>query len=303
MIAPQARPTAQGNQRMTYISTQRQVDSYSLSMTAMHACHLDALHRLSACVGWPHRRSDWAAHLETGLGIVAVDEMQRVHGSAMCFPYGDGAAAVGMVIANPKLRSSGLADILAREAVDRSGGPSAFLNACQGDVLFYRRLGAKRGEQVFKYEGVLKVNLVAFAPIRDFAPGDFLKVLELDQTSYDADRSAVLSGLLATSDVRVIERAGQVVGFAMRRRFGRGYVIGPITAELGSDAVALATSLLADLKGQFVRIDTRHTDGVFQRFLGSLGLRCKPDVVTMTFGRSPRIGSPSGYALSSHSTG
>lgn len=288
---------------MAYISTQRQVDSYSLSVTAMRACHLDALHRLSACVGWPHRQSDWEANLETGLGIVAVDEMERVHGSAMCFPYDDRAAAVGMVIANPKLRSSGLAEILAREAVERSGGRRAFLNACQNDVLFYHGLGAKRGEPVFKYEGVLKVNLVACAPIRDFAPDDFVKVLELDQTSYDADRTEVLSGLLARSDIRVIERAGQVAGFAMRRRFGRGYVIGPITAKRASDAVALATSLLVDLYGQFVRIDTRHNDGVFQQFLGSLGLRCKPDVVTMTFGRYSRIGSPSSYALSSHSTG
>lgn len=288
---------------MTFISTQRQIDSYSLGIVEMRPGHLDALHCLSACVGWPHRRSDWETNLETGLGIVAVDEMQRVHGSAMCFPYGDGAAAVGMVIANPKLRSSGLADMLAREAVDRSGGRRVFLNACRGDVPFYRGLGAKRGENVFKYEGVLKVNLVAFAPIRDFAPGDFAKVLELDQTSYDTDRSAVLSGLLAKSDIRVIERAGRVVGFAMRRRFGRGYVIGPIAAEIGSDAVALATSLLADLNGQFVRIDTRHTDGVFQQFLRSLGLRCKPDVVTMTFGRNPRIGSLTSYALSSHSTG
>ncbi|MCA0964752.1 hypothetical protein [Salipiger bermudensis] len=218
-------------------------------------------------------------------------------------PYGKDAAAVGMVIANPNLRSSGLTDMLAREAVERSGGPRAFLNACQDDVLFYRGLGAQRGQPVFKYEGVLQLNLMAFAQIRNFDPGDFLKVLELDQTSYDADRSVVLSGLLEKSDTRVIERAGQAVGFAMRRRFGRGYVIGPITAELGSDAVALATSLLADLKGQFVRIDTRQTGGVFQQFLESLGLRCKPDVVTMKFGRSSRIGSPMGYALSSHSTG
>ncbi len=303
MIALQARPTEQGNQRMTYISTQRKVDSYSLNITAMRACHLDALHRLSVCVGWPHRRSDWATNLETGLGIVAVDEMQRVHGSAMCFPYSDGVAAVGMVIANPKLRASGLADMLAREAVDRSAGHMAFLNACQGDVSFYRGLGAKRGDPVFKYQGVLNVDLAAFAPIRDFDEGDTPKVLELDQTAYGANRTAVLAGLMAKSDVRVIERAGHVVGFAMRRRFGRGYVIGPITAELASDAVMLATALLAGLEGQFVRIDTRHTDGVFQQFLGSLGLRCKPDVVTMTFGQNSRVGSPTSYALSNHSTG
>ncbi|MBT9382450.1 hypothetical protein KM176_01140 [Pseudooceanicola sp. CBS1P-1] len=278
------------------------IERHDLRIVAMQPGHLDALHGLSVSIGWPHRRSDWAANLESGQGIVAVDAMDRVHGSAMYFPYRNALSALGMVITHPRLRGSDLFEVLTRAAVERTGGDAAFLNACREDVAVFRDLGAGVGAPVLKIEGLLCRAPAVSGDVRLLRPGEFPGLLRLDQNVYEADRARVLESLESRSQTRVIERGGRIAGFAMRRRFGRGFLIGPLIAEREADAIRLTAALLSGLEGQFIRIDTRREAGPFRQFLSGLGLRARPDALTMAFGRGAATVQGS-FALSGHSTG
>lgn len=67
----------------------------------IHEVDASLLHTLSISVGWPHRPKDWDFLRRAGHGIVAVDGIGRVFGSAMWFPHGEDFATVGLVITNP----------------------------------------------------------------------------------------------------------------------------------------------------------------------------------------------------------
>ncbi|WP_339108898.1 hypothetical protein [Thioclava sp. GXIMD4216] len=279
---------------------QIEIDPFSLTLMPMQQEHLGALHGLSVALGWPHRHADWAANLDSGTGIVAVDEAGRVHGSAMTFSYHRDLSAIGMVIAHPKLARTALFRTLATEALEQSTG-AAFLNACQQDVSFYRDLGVRSAAPVFRYEGFLPCGFSLARNVRPFRPQDRPRLHQLDQSGYCADRSRLVATLLEQSETYVIETCGHVTGFAMRRRFGRGHVIGPVIAANETDALSLTTSLMAGLAGQFLRLDTRQTEGSFVGFLAALGFRARPDVTTMT--TTNLTFSPEIYAISGHSTG
>ena len=56
----------------------------------------------------------------------------------------------------------------------------------------------------------------------------------------------------------MLEQDGEVAGFSVLRRFGRGYVIGPVVARRSGDdaqAKALISHWLSARENEFVRID------------------------------------------------
>lgn len=274
-----------------------------LIVVDMRCEHLDRLHALSTCIGWPHRRDDWAINLDVGSGVVAIDAIGRIHGSAMYFPFNKDLSAIGMTIAHPRLAKSGLEARLVAEAIDRTGGRPSFLNACNASISSYRSAGAKRTAPVFQYQGLLQRTTNYAVECRAANQSDLLQICDCDFDAYSANRSSLLSRLAQVSEIHVIERGGKIRGFAMCRRFGRGYLIGPLTALDDADAILLAGSVMCTLTGHFVRTDTRNVGGAYSAFLGSLGLTAITNVTTMTIGTLPRHGRQIAYGLSGHSTG
>lgn len=279
------------------------LESYDLLQMEMKAAHLDGLHALSASIGWPHRKSDWAVNLAAGNGIVAVDESGRIHGSAMYFTLGGDVSAVGMVIAHPRLKLEGLATCLMANIVERTEDRPAFLNACNDFVPFYRSLGALATGPVFQHQGIVGPISASKNRSRPAEAADLPQIFDCDADAHGVDRSALLLELWRVSETMVIERRGRIRGFAMRRQFGRGHLIGPIIAEKEVDAVALVEAFLTGLSGSFVRVDTRVEYGLFRQYLEKSGLLPVMNVVTMTLGRLPSRGSNAVFGLSSHSTG
>ncbi|MCJ7997006.1 GNAT family N-acetyltransferase [Rhizobium cremeum] len=279
------------------------LESYDLLQMEMKAEHLDGLHALSASIGWPHRKSDWGVNLAAGNGIVAVDESGRVHGSAMYFTLGGDVSAVGMVIAHPRLKLEGLATCLMANIVERTEDRPAFLNACNDSVPFYRSLGALVTGPVFQHQGIVGPISASKTRTRPAEATDLPQIFDCDADAHGVDRSALLLELWRVSETMVIERRGRIRGFAMRRQFGRGHLIGPIIAEKEVDAVALVEAFLTGLPGSFVRVDTRVEYGLFRQYLEKSGLLPVMNVVTMTLGRLPSRGSNAVFGLSSHSTG
>jgi hypothetical protein len=113
----------------------------------------------------------------------------------------------------------------------------------------------------------------------------------------------MVAALADAGSVVVIERAGQVAGYAIARKFGRGYVIGPAAAESAEDARHLIMVQLSKLHGQFVRIDIYAEDGLGD-WLESLGLERVGDATAMVKGRRPvSDGTSRMYALANQSFG
>jgi hypothetical protein len=84
-----------GEKNMTTEGSMR-LQSFDLRLFDIADTDLEKLHALSLMVGWPHRLKDWEMLRESGYGIVAQDEIGRVFGSAMWFPFADDFTTVGM---------------------------------------------------------------------------------------------------------------------------------------------------------------------------------------------------------------
>lgn len=262
----------------------KQLETYELIARPMGPEDLDLLHQLSIAVAWPHRPEDWRLLTDVGRGIVACDEIGRIVGSAMWFPFGLDACSIGMVITSPRLQAHGAGRWLMDRVFLEATAPTKILNATRAAYRLYVSLGFQPGRTVFQNQGVVAIAPPDPGLARPAGAEDRAAIRALDQAAFGADRSRALDRLHAVSEVTVIERDGAVAGFAFCRRFGRGHVIGPIIAASAEDAVALAAPHVAAHVGGFVRVDTREEEGPFRTFLAAAGLAAYDTVTSMTFG-------------------
>lgn len=101
----------------------------------------------------------------------------------------------------------------------------------------------------------------------------------------------------------VLERDGHLCGYAIARKFGRGYVIGPCAAENADDARRIIKTHLATLEGEFVRLDVYEKDGL-SGWLDGIGLKQVSHAIAMVKGRLPEQDAPATmYALANQSFG
>ncbi|WP_349291512.1 hypothetical protein [Nitratireductor mangrovi] len=91
----------------------------------------------------------------------------------------------------------------------------------------------------------------------------------------------MLALLSADATISILTHGGEIVGYSMRREFGRGFVIGPVVARNHQDAVHLTAVHLRKLQGRFVRVDTREKDSAFADFLAKCGLGIAETVTTV----------------------
>jgi hypothetical protein len=133
---------------------------------------------------------------------------------------------------------------------------------------------------------------------------DEAAVRALDAAALTAERQAVLDELLAVSDGTVVERDGEVAGFALCRRFGRGHVVGPVIAASEEDALALVAPHVAAHAGRFLRLDTREPEARFRAYLEACGLSLFDMDTSMSLGRDRVPEGPARICgLASHSLG
>lgn len=80
------------------------VDSFELRTVDIAEVDADHLHALSMAVGWRYHANEWCFLRQCGVGLAALDEIDRVVATAMLFPYDQGFATLGMVIVSPVCR-------------------------------------------------------------------------------------------------------------------------------------------------------------------------------------------------------
>ncbi|WP_454878075.1 GNAT family N-acetyltransferase [Serratia inhibens] len=236
-------------------------EKQSIHLRPMIERDLPAAFGLSQQARWPHRLEDWQQAWALGAGVVAVANGETV-GTALRWLWGENRATLGLVIVDERYRGQGIARAMVQTLVAPLADYQLHLVATEQGKPLYRQLG-------FIEQGRLEQHQCRELPAREAEPSpegvtlrpasprDLSTLAELDFAACGMRRQPLLETLLSSAgQALVLERRGIVVGFAMRRRFGHGNMIGPVVAPELASAVALIDALCRPCTGQFVRVDT-----------------------------------------------
>lgn len=280
------------------------VEGSSGSVVALTHDHLDQAYGLSQALKWPYRIEDWKFALELGRGF-AVEANGKLVGTALWWPYGDTFATIGMIIVSPLAQRQGIGGKLMAALLADAAGRRMVLNSTKEGGPLYTRLGFVPYGMVYQHQAVLaKVPRIDPAvAVRAARAEDQPAIIALDGRAAGMDRKRLLEALFAISDVVVVERGDDVVGYGCVRRWGRGVVIGPVIARDQTDARAIIATLASAHEGGFVRVDVTEASGL-SAWLSEIGLARVDQVVTMALGQ-PSAAAPDAtlFALSNQSLG
>jgi len=283
------------------------MDQDTIDLVACDESHLDGALRLSREAGWPHRREDWAMLLSLSHGFVAL-QGDDVVGTAMLTPFGDTCAAINMVIVAASARGRGLGRRLMDAALEACGRRECRLIATAEGVPLYEKLGFHATHEIRQHQGIpapLPADAAISAMDLDWADSaEFSAVVELDRLALGMDRRPLLKLLAESGRIAVLREAGQVVGYAALRQFGRGEVIGPVIADAPERAQALLSFVIASRPGAFLRVDTPEWQQL-SPWLAARGLAAVGGGIAMRRNQaSPKpIGPAKPFALASQALG
>lgn len=261
-----------------------------VDLRRMTAQDLAAAHDLSSEQKWPHRVEDWEMLLSLGFGYVA-ERDGEVIGTAMAWLYGTTAATLGMVIVSPRAQGMGIGRRLMAAVLNDLGDRTILLNATDDGAPLYRKLGFENIGPVFQHQGaafaVPMAELIPDERVRPLGTKDMATLRDLARRASGMDRDALLDALVPGAQGVVLTRSNEPVGFALFRRFGRGYVVGPTVAPDTGGAKALISHWLGSNAGMFCRLDIPEESGL-GGWLDELGLPCVGRVMRMVRGPEPK---------------
>jgi GNAT superfamily N-acetyltransferase len=242
---------------------------------------------LSTGFGWPHRVEDWAMALSLGRGV-AWREAGELLGTAMMVPLDAGHATIGLVQVAPSLQGRGIGRCLMEAAIALAEGRNLMLHATPEGAGLYAKLGFEACGVVQQWHGMTSHagSPAALAALDE--------IISLDRAATGLDRQALLRTLFAAGTAHV-DGAG---GYAIRRIFGRGALIGPVVASSDAAAVALVAGLG---RPGFLRVDIPAGRVALAQALAGMGLASVSDVTVMVRGTWPP--APGLFALSSQAFG
>lgn len=260
-----------------------------VDLRRMTADDLAAAHGLSSEQKWPHRIEDWEMLFGLGFGYV-VERDGDVIGTAMAWLYGTDAATLGMVIVSPQAQGMGLGRRLMDAVLGDLGTRTVLLNATDEGAPLYRKLGFEPVGPVFQHQGaafaVPMAELIPDERVRPLGLKDMPTLHALARRATGMDRDALIDALAPGAQGVALTRSNEPVGFALFRRFGRGYVVGPTIAPDTGGAKALISHWLGSNSGMFCRLDVPEESGL-SGWLDELGLPCVGRVMRMVRGPAP----------------
>jgi hypothetical protein len=140
------------------------------------------------------------------------------------------------------------------------------LNATAEGLPLYEKLGFRAIGVVRQHQAPNAVPASETVPeegkLRPLGEADLDAVIALDARAAGFGRAEMLKALAELGQILGLERDGHLVGFAVFRRFGRGYVIGPVVAEEAEGAKALIADWIAGHGSDFLRIDVTVWSGL-----------------------------------------
>ena len=233
----------------------------NLRYRSFTASDVPMAHALSAALGWPYRPEDWQFSADTSKGFVA-EEAGVVIGTAMCWIFGDDRASLGHVIVSPEHQGRGIGRKLTETVLEELGPRVTFLHATPAGQPLYEKLGFTVCGSLHQCQGNVSaawpIALLDGERLRAGTPADLPDLIALAARATGLQRDGIMSRLLRMGESVVLECDGEIAGFSVLRRFGRGYVVGPVIALRSRDdarAKALIGYWLNRRDGEFIRID------------------------------------------------
>lgn len=246
------------------------------------------VYAMSQALNWPHRREDWAIGIQLGEGVV-IEEQGEVIGSAILWRWGDEAATIGLVIVANQHQGRGLGKQLMLALLEKVPGYNVRLHATEMGKGLYEKLGFVTCGKIMQYQtpslnSVPTVQIPTGLTLSTATQDDQDRLVQMDQAAHGLYRPELIAHLIDDNQtVMLQDDAQQARGFASLRRFGRGWVIGPIIADSFHVAQALTAALMQGLKGEYLRMDTDAALPMAAWF-ESLGLSNVDSPVTMVRG-------------------
>lgn len=274
------------------------------ALTRLAARHLPDAVGLSSEMGWPYRLEDWAFAHRLGEGL-ALEQENKLIGTALRWHYGADFATVGMVIVARAHQGRGLGALLVDELLKTAGSRSILLNGTREAVELYGRRGFAPVGQVNQHQGVAvpATSPLQMTYVRAAGAADLPAIMDLDEGAAGMPRRELLNALVEAGRLIVTVERGVVTGYAVSRRFGRGHVIGPVVADGIVGAQMLIEHAMAELPGEFVRVDCPSGSSL-SPWLEAVGLVRVDTVTAMVRGQQPQpSGPPRIFALCSQSLG
>jgi GNAT superfamily N-acetyltransferase len=219
---------------------------------------LDACAALAASRDWGPERHKWSLLLEAAepYGVDAPDG--SLAGVVVLARYGPALASVGMMLVAEKYGRQGLGRRLMVHLLDQAGQATVFLTATRYGQPLYAKLGFRVTGGSATFLGRFRPDDTAPAAADSTRPAredDLPALLRIDRPAFGADREYLLRRLFTfTGQLRVLERAGQPVGYAGTWPNDGTDVIGPLVAPDLEAAQALIASV-ARRAADAVRLD------------------------------------------------
>jgi predicted N-acetyltransferase YhbS len=268
-----------------------QKTSNGIRYRAMTSADIPAVHKLSIAVLWPHRLQDWRFVHELGAGIVAEDD-SGVVGTAMFFAHGSDHASLGTIIVSPERQRQGIGRELVSLILKEVGNRNVLLHVTLEGVRLCESLGFTHTGTVHQHQGtVYRAPVVPLGEgerIRPVSARDDAALAELASRASGFPRRSVLKHLLTVANCVAIDLYDDLIGFAALRKFGHGYVIGPVVAPDIARAKALIAHWAGSYAGSFVRVDVPGMHGL-SPWLTAMGMvQVDKTVPTMVRGEPPQ---------------
>ena len=238
----------------------------TLTAADMHACW-----QLSQAPRWPHREADWQQFITWAKAhgaALAVRADGRLIGCGLAWHWGPEQGSIGMVIVDDAWQRRSIGKQLFRGLLQALEGRDVMLQATAQGRPLYELLGFTAIGHARQFHGHWQppaeagptVSLATDERTRLLQPQDLPALLAYDQRERGLARPALLQALLAQMDADErcavsVDEQGHLCGYGILRRFGRGWVVGPLLADGADRAVALVKRLTQERTGDFVRID------------------------------------------------
>jgi ribosomal protein S18 acetylase RimI-like enzyme len=252
---------------------------FKFALRTMTEADLPACHRLSLQLKWPHRLEDWQFLLRMGHGVVIENHQEKqaptIVGTAICCHYGKHHTAIGMLIVQPGLQGYELGRRLMQQLQEQTASRIAIVNATAAGQPLYEKLGFTAVDTLHQYQSsIVPPLLIALPPgerVRPLGKSDNKRIEALDALATGMDRNKVLAAILNVAEGVAIDHDGEMLGFALVRRFGHGRVIGPVVAPDAQHAKALIAHWINMYSDSFIRIDVFESSGL-SSWLSEIGL-------------------------------
>jgi GNAT superfamily N-acetyltransferase len=235
----------------------------ALPIDRLAPAELDACIALARSRGWRPERRKWALLFEVGEVYGIRDPAGGLAGSVTLTRYGDGLAVVSMMLVAERFGRRGLGRRLMDHVLRQAGDATVFLYATPLGRPLYEQLG-------FRSLGAVTTSVGVFggaAPggTRPATAADRAAIGALDAAASGADRTRLLDGYLELAEqLRVIERDGEVRGFAAAAANPDHIVVGPLVAPDLDAARTLIADVAARIDGAIrLDLDRRH-DGLLE---------------------------------------